>query len=43
MKGLGNCSSFFIGRAKYDAWAKLKGIGKDQAMREYIALVDSVR
>jgi acyl-CoA-binding protein len=33
----------FVGRAKHDAWAKLKGIGKDQAMRDYIALVDSVR
>jgi diazepam-binding inhibitor (GABA receptor modulator, acyl-CoA-binding protein) len=33
----------FVGRAKHDAWAKLKGTGKDQAMREYIALVDSVR
>jgi diazepam-binding inhibitor (GABA receptor modulating acyl-CoA-binding protein) len=33
----------FVGRAKHDAWAKLKGIGKDQAMRDYIALVESVR
>jgi diazepam-binding inhibitor (GABA receptor modulator, acyl-CoA-binding protein) len=33
----------FVGRAKHDAWAKLKGTDKDQAMREYIALVDSVR
>jgi len=33
----------FVGRAKYDAWAKLKGTAKDQAMREYIALVDSMR
>lgn len=30
----------FVGRAKYDAWAKLKGIGKEQAMQEYIELID---
>jgi len=30
----------FVGRAKYDAWAKLKGTGKDQAMRDYIALIE---
>jgi diazepam-binding inhibitor (GABA receptor modulating acyl-CoA-binding protein) len=29
----------FRGRAKYDAWAKLKGTTKDKAMEEYIALV----
>jgi diazepam-binding inhibitor (GABA receptor modulator, acyl-CoA-binding protein) len=33
----------FVGRAKYDAWAKLSGTGPDQAMRDYIALVESVR
>lgn len=27
------------GRAKYDAWAKLKGKSKDAAMEGYIALV----
>ena len=27
------------GRAKYDAWAKLKGKSKDAAMESYIALV----
>ncbi len=27
------------GRAKYDAWAKLKGKSKDAAMEAYIALV----
>ena len=32
------------GRAKYDAWAKRKGMTKDAAMTAYIALVDkSVR
>ena len=29
-----------VGRAKYDAWAKLKGIGRDAAMQSYIDLVD---
>ncbi len=28
------------GRAKYDAWAKKKGTGKDDAMTKYVALVD---
>lgn len=28
------------GRAKYDAWAKKKGLGKDDAMTKYVALVD---
>jgi diazepam-binding inhibitor (GABA receptor modulating acyl-CoA-binding protein) len=28
------------GRAKYDAWAKRKGLGNDAAMTAYIALVD---
>jgi acyl-CoA-binding protein len=30
----------FKGRAKYDAWAKKKGVGKDKAMTDYVALVD---
>lgn len=29
-----------VGRAKYDAWAALKGTGPDDAMSKYIALVD---
>ena len=28
------------GRAKYDAWAKKKGVSKDDAMTKYVALVD---
>lgn len=28
------------GRAKYDAWAKRKGLSKDAAMEQYVALVD---
>ena len=32
----------FVGRAKYDAWAKLRGVTKDDAMTAYIKLVDRV-
>lgn len=28
------------GRAKFDAWAKAKGTGKDEAMKRYVALVE---
>lgn len=31
-----------IGRVKYDAWANLKGAGKEDAMQRYIALVESL-
>jgi len=31
-----------VGRAKYDAWAKLKGTGKDAAMQKYIDKVKSM-
>lgn len=30
------------GRAKYDAWAKKKGTGKDDAMTKYVAFVDKL-
>ena len=33
----------FVGRAKYDAWAKLKGTTRDAAMRSYIDLVASLK
>ncbi|WP_025917509.1 acyl-CoA-binding protein [Herminiimonas sp. CN] len=29
----------FIGRAKWDAWAALKGLSQDQAMQQYLDLV----
>ncbi|MBS3959080.1 MAG: acyl-CoA-binding protein [Xanthomonadaceae bacterium] len=29
----------FVGNAKYEAWEKLKGMGREQAMQEYIDLV----
>lgn len=28
-----------VGRAKYDAWAKVKGISSEEAMKKYVALV----
>jgi acyl-CoA-binding protein len=28
-----------VGRAKFDAWSKLRGTGRDQAMQAYIDLV----
>lgn len=33
----------FVGRAKFDAWAAAKGKGKDEAMQEYIDLVESLK
>ena len=32
-----------VGRAKYDAWAGVKGKGADDAMKEYSALVKSLK
>ena len=32
-----------IGRAKYDAWAKIKGLAKDEAMRQYVALINTLK
>lgn len=29
----------FVGTAKYEAWARLKGKAQDEAMREYVDLV----
>lgn len=28
----------FVGTAKYEAWAKLKGTGADEAMKKYVEL-----
>ena len=33
----------FVARAKYDAWAKLKGTGREEAMKKYVALVNRLR
>jgi acyl-CoA-binding protein len=32
-----------VGRAKYDAWAKLKGTAKEDAMQQYVDLVESLK
>ena len=32
-----------VGRAKYDAWAKRKGTTRDDAMRQYVELVDTLK
>ena len=32
-----------VGRAKFDAWAALKGTSTEDAMQRYVALVDSLR
>jgi diazepam-binding inhibitor (GABA receptor modulator, acyl-CoA-binding protein) len=31
-----------VGRAKYDAWAKLKGTSKDAAMQKYVDTVKAM-
>lgn len=32
-----------IGRMKYDAWAKLSGLSREDAMRQYIDLIESLK
>ena len=32
-----------IGRAKYDAWSKLKGLSKEDAMGQYVVLINSLK
>ena len=32
-----------VGRAKYDAWAEVKGKGSEEAMQEYIDLIESLK
>lgn len=32
-----------VGRAKFDAWAAIKGTGKEEAMRRYIDLIESLK
>ena len=32
----------FVGGAKHDAWSKLKGMGKDEAMQNYIKQVEKL-
>jgi acyl-CoA-binding protein len=33
----------FVGRAKYDAWEKLKGTGSDEAMQQYIDKLNTLK
>ncbi len=33
----------FVGRAKYDAWTKLKGTSRQDAMQSYVALVNKLK
>ena len=33
----------FVGTAKYEAWAKLKGTSRDEAQRKYVDLVKKLR
>ncbi|MEW6337255.1 MAG: acyl-CoA-binding protein [Acidobacteriota bacterium] len=32
----------FVGRAKYDAWATRRGMSRDEAMKAYVALVNTL-
>ena len=32
-----------VGRAKYDAWAGLKGTSADDAMQQYVDLIESLK
>jgi acyl-CoA-binding protein len=31
-----------VGRAKWDAWNKVKGLPKEEAMQQYVDLIDSL-
>lgn len=33
----------FVGRAKWDSWEKLKGTSTQEAMQQYIDLVDTLK
>jgi len=33
----------FVGRAKYDAWAKIEGTSKKEAMQSYVDLVKRLK
>lgn len=33
----------FVAKAKYDAWAALKGTSKDSAQQQYIDLINSLK
>jgi diazepam-binding inhibitor (GABA receptor modulating acyl-CoA-binding protein) len=33
----------FVAKFKHEAWAKLKGLSKEEAMQQYVALVNSLK
>lgn len=33
----------FVGKAKHDAWSERKGLGKEDAMQQYVDLVAALR
>jgi acyl-CoA-binding protein len=33
----------FVARAKYDAWAALKGMAREDAMRQYVDLIGELK
>ncbi|MBC3863696.1 acyl-CoA-binding protein [Undibacterium jejuense] len=33
----------FVGRAKFDAWANLKGTSQEDAMQQYVDLINSLK
>jgi diazepam-binding inhibitor (GABA receptor modulator, acyl-CoA-binding protein) len=35
--------SDMVGRAKWDAWNAIKGLSKDDAMTQYVALIDDLK
>ncbi len=35
--------SDFIARAKYDAWSGIAGTAKEEAMQQYVDLIDSLK
>ena len=32
-----------VGRAKYDAWKNMEGMSADQAMQDYVKLIESLK
>ena len=35
--------SVMVGRAKWDAWNDIKGTGKEDAMKQYVSLVEDLK
>jgi len=33
----------FVAKAKYDSWMKLKGLSAEDAMQQYIAVVEGLK